>query len=160
MSYSIYLSLGSNIQPEANLTLAVNALRREFGDVLCSSVIETVAEGSSGPNFLNAAANFQTNRSIEDLKFSFLRSLESSMGRVRIADKNSPRQIDLDISIVDQNPLDQRIWSQVYLAVPLAELIPELIDPNSCKSLALISCELKRRAFWKERLDVDLNLPD
>ncbi len=158
MSSSIYLSLGSNIQPEANLKLTINELRREFGDVMCSSVIETVAEGSTGPNFLNAAAKIQTSLSIDELKFGYLRALETSLGRIRTVDKNSDRQIDLDISIVDHDPLDPTIWSRVYLAVPLSELIPELMDPTTGKTLQMIAQELKSRVFWKARPDIDLNL--
>lgn len=158
MAFSIYISLGSNIHPEENLTRAIGEIRQNFGLVVCSSVIETSAEGSTGPNFLNAAANFQTSFSTDELKYGFLRNLESSLGRIRTADKNAPRTIDLDISIVDQTPRDMNIWNRIYLAVPLAELIPEIIDPESGKTLASLATEMQKRAFWKARPDVNLNL--
>jgi hypothetical protein len=45
----------------------------------------------------------------------------------------------------------------VYLAVPLAELFPTLIEEKSGQSILEISEELKKRVFWKARPDIDLN---
>ena len=132
-------------------------MRNNFGQVDFSSVIETVSDGSTGPNFLNAAAVFWTKKSIEELKYGFIRNLERSLGRIRTSDKNSPRTIDLDITVIDQVVVDPNIWNRVYLAVPLAELFPTLIEEKSGQSILEISKELKKRAFWKARPDIDLN---
>jgi 2-amino-4-hydroxy-6-hydroxymethyldihydropteridine diphosphokinase len=121
-------------------------------------VIETVSDGSTGPNFLNAAAAFCTIKSTEELKYGFLRNLESSLGRIRTSDKNSPRTIDLDITVIDQIVIDPNIWIRVYLAVPLAELFPTLIEEKSGLSILEISRELKKHAFWKARPDINLNI--
>ena len=154
----IYLSLGSNIDPQTNLIAASSELRNSFSPVTFSSVIETISDGTSGPNFLNAAAVINTTASFEELKYGFIRKLEGSLGRIRTADKNSPRSIDLDISVIDQDVVDPNIWSRVYLAVPLSDLGLSLLEPKSGKSLLEISEELKERTFWKARPDVDLNI--
>jgi len=153
----IFLSLGSNINPQVNLLSAASELRNNFDHVDFSSVIETFSDGSTGPNFLNAAAMFLTEKSIDELKYGFIRNLEKSLCRIRTSDKNSPRTIDLDITVIDQVVVDPNIWNRVYLAVPLAELLPTLIEEKSGQSILEISKELKKRAFWKARPDIDLN---
>ena len=72
-------------------------------------------------------------------------------------DKNAPRPIDLDVAVINGLVVDPKIWNRVYLALPLSELLPDIVEPVSGKSLLSISEELKKRAFWKARLDIDLS---
>ena len=51
-----YLSLGSNLEPQANLRSALAALAARFGEVVASPVYRMPAVGFEGPDFLNAAA--------------------------------------------------------------------------------------------------------
>lgn len=153
---SVYITLGSNIQPVENLAQAAGALRDSFGIVRFSSIIETVSDGTIGPNFLNAAATFSTTTSQEELKFEYLRPLETKLGRIRTEDKNSPRPIDLDIAIFNSAVIDPKIWARVYLAIPLCELFPDLREPQSGQTLSQITRELKERTFWKARPDIVL----
>ena len=48
-----FLSLGSNIDPESNLDLAISALNEILSETECSSVYTTQAEGFDGDDFLN-----------------------------------------------------------------------------------------------------------
>ena len=48
-----YLSLGSNINPESNLKMALSALNKILTETECSSVYKTQAEGFDGDDFLN-----------------------------------------------------------------------------------------------------------
>lgn len=148
------ISLGSNIEPEKNLFHAVSMLRNKFDGLKLSSVIETASEGSSGPNFLNAVAGFQTILTEEQLKNEVLRKIESILGRIRTQDKYAPRSIDMDIVIYNDNVVDANIWNQIYIAYPLSELIPDLLNPESGQTLLQTSRELKERSFWKARPDV------
>jgi len=148
------ISLGSNIEPEKNLFHAVSMLRNKFDGLKLSSVIETASEGSSGPNFLNAVAGFQTILTEEQLKNEVLRKIESILGRIRTQDKYAPRSIDMDIVIYNDNVVDANIWNQIYIAYPLSELIPDLLNPESGQTLLQTSQELKERSFWKARPDV------
>lgn len=91
------LLLGSNIQPEENLRRAVELLRQYFVVEKVSAAWETPAVGSDGPDFLNAAVVIHTSLDPWQLKERFLRPLEAQLGRVRTADKNAPRTIDIDI---------------------------------------------------------------
>ena len=88
--HQVYLSLGANIQPELNLPKAIQLLRKH-GDILkVSSVWESEAVGSTGPNFLNACILFSTSLEAADLKDRVLRAIEAQLGRQRSADKNAP----------------------------------------------------------------------
>ena len=46
-----YLSLGSNINPESNLEMALSALNKILTETECSSVYKTQAEGFDGDDF-------------------------------------------------------------------------------------------------------------
>ena len=48
------------------------------------------------------------------------------MGRVRTADKNAARPIDLDIILFDGLILDPTIWLFAHRAVPVAEILPDI----------------------------------
>lgn len=124
-SHIACLMLGSNIRPEENLQQALYLLREQVSIQKISSVWKTPAVGSPGPDFLNAAILVQTDLGARELKDSVLRPLETKLGRVRVEDKNAPRTIDLDIIIFDDVLLDDALWHQAYLAVPISELLPE-----------------------------------
>jgi 2-amino-4-hydroxy-6-hydroxymethyldihydropteridine diphosphokinase len=121
-----------------------------------SSVIETASDGTAGPNFLNAAVGFQTLLTDEQFKNEILRKIESHLGRIRTQDKNAPRTIDMDIVIFNGKVVDLKIWSRIYLAFPLSELLPDLTNPESGQTLLQTALELKERSFWKARPDISL----
>ena len=53
--HHVSLLLGSNIQPEKNIPLAVSLLQKQLTILQTSSVWESKAVGSDGANILNAA---------------------------------------------------------------------------------------------------------
>jgi 2-amino-4-hydroxy-6-hydroxymethyldihydropteridine diphosphokinase len=120
------LLVGSNIRAEENLRLALQRLQEWVVILEASSVWETAAVGSDGPDFLNLALLVATPLEATELKGQVLRPLEAGMGRVRSADKNAPRPIDLDIIVFDGEPVDGLLWKHAYRAVPVAELLPDL----------------------------------
>src|SRR3546814_11925321 len=76
------LSLGSNLEPEANLRSAIAELRARFGDVRLSRVYRTRAVGFDGGDFLNAAAVIETDLEPGALD-AWLHALEDAHGRDR-----------------------------------------------------------------------------
>lgn len=143
------LLLGSNISPVENLQRAMVKLR-EQGDVLAaSSVWETIAVGSDGPNFLNAALLYQTESSAHDLKMNVLLPIEISLGRVRTENKNAPRTIDIDIIVYDNQVIDSHIWDRMFVALPISELLPNLRNPQDGRTLGETANEL-RQSSWAE----------
>lgn len=125
MEHQVCLLLGSNIQPEKNLTLGLNLLRYMVTIVRLSSVWETPSVGSSGSDFLNLAALITTSLKETELKAQVLRPLEKQLGRVRSANKNATRTFDVDFILFDGLLLDQKLWCYAHRAVPVAEILPD-----------------------------------
>jgi 2-amino-4-hydroxy-6-hydroxymethyldihydropteridine diphosphokinase len=151
IKHRVILSLGSNINSSKNIARALELLNQQIDVQRVSSAWESHAVGSDGPNFLNAAVWVETPLEMMDLKRHILREIEANLGRVRTADKNAPRAIDIDILIFDEQLVEPAIWEHAFLAVPAAELIPDFQHPqtgepiqHAAKRLALAS-QLKHR---------------
>lgn len=125
VQHRICLLLGSNIEPEENLLQSVNLLRQHITMVQTSSVWESPAIGSDGPNFLNAAVLATTPLGADNLKEYVLLPLELQLGRLRTKDKNASRTIDIDLILFDQQLLDPSAWDYAHSAVPVAEILPD-----------------------------------
>ena len=78
--HRVCLLLGSNIQPEKNLPLAVNLLQKQVTILKTSSVWESKAVGSDGANILNAAVVVLTSLEADILKEQVLRPVEGAIG--------------------------------------------------------------------------------
>jgi 2-amino-4-hydroxy-6-hydroxymethyldihydropteridine diphosphokinase len=151
-----YLNLGSNIGPETNLPKAV-ALLKNYGMIKGkSSVWESRAVGSDGPNFLNACILFETKLGANELKETAISRIETELGRVRTADKNSPRTIDIDIELFDDDPMNLKTWDYPFVIVPLAELLPEFIHPTKKEKLSQVADEVRKVTWMIKREDVSL----
>ena len=154
--HCFYLVLGSNIAPEQYLPLAIEILNKLVQIGTVSSIWESPAVGSPGPNFLNVAIQVQSSLQPDALKHLVLRNIEAYLGRQRMED-NAPRTIDIDIVIVDGNVIDDQVWKQAYLAIPLAEIIPEIRKYGTGESLKQRSKRLAKRAAISKRTDLHLN---
>jgi len=152
-----YLNLGSNIEPQSNLPKSAHLLR-EYGEITAvSRVWESKSVGYDGPNFLNACVLFLTKVQPADLKEQIIHSIESKLGRIRGADKNMPRTIDIDIILFDEQPVMKReYWDQAFIVVPLAELLPDFFHPIQRESLARYSERLQHQVWIVPREDVSL----
>lgn len=143
----IFLSLGSNVQPEIYLPKAIDLLR-EYGQVqTISTVWESHAVGINAPNFLNACALFITSLAPENLKEQVIHPIESKLGRVRRENKNAPRTIDIDIVMADGAPINLEFWNYAFIVVPMAELAPELLHPITHEKL-IDASGLLRSQIW------------
>lgn len=144
MVHKASLLLGSNINPEENLLLAVAKLREKVEIHRFSRVWQTQAVGSDGPDFLNAAIEITTTLQKEKLKTEVLQNIEMKLGRVRTKDKNAPRTIDLDIILFDGKVLDQNLWEKSFIALPMADLHPLLLNPLNGKTLSQTCKKLRK----------------
>jgi len=125
-------------------------------------VYKSHAEGARGPDFLNAVLNLSSNLAPSDFKKEILHTIEDDLDRKRTSDKNAPRTIDLDILLQNDTILDPNIWSRVYIAVPLAELVPGLRDEVSGLKLKSIASRLRKHYYiektspfrWDEILEM------
>jgi 2-amino-4-hydroxy-6-hydroxymethyldihydropteridine diphosphokinase len=151
-----YLGLGSNIEPEKNLPRSLDLLRQYAPIYAFSAIWETPSIGEAGPNFLNAVVHIGSDLQPERLKYQVLRPVEAQLGRVRTSDKYAPRPIDIDILVVNRKVYSEDVWNYAYLAVPLAELLPNLTHPKSGKSLAVVAEHLRYTAKIRPRPDISL----
>ena len=167
--HQAYLSLGSNIEPEKNLPAAVRELGH-FGRVLrVSRVWQSLPAGGAGqPDYLNAALLLETALTAADLKAKAIASVEERLGRVRGADRNEPRTIDIDIMLFDREQLrlgersipDREVLERPFVAIPLAEISPGYIHPVTGESLAEIASRFDPKS-WGMRIRTDVILkPD
>lgn len=166
MPEQAFISLGSNVQPEKFLPLAVGRLH-ELGRVTAvSKVYQSPAVGPADqPDFLNAAAIVVTSLTWAQTR-ERLRRIEVVMGRVRESDKFSARQIDLDLCLYGDLVVrtDQVVIpppetvEQAYVAVPLAELAPSFRHPVTGEMLEAVAGRLRVRSRLKRRDDVVLHV--
>jgi len=122
--HSVYLALGSNISPEINIPKAISNLNILFPSLRHSSAWMSPPSSGDGPDFINVIVKVYSSFSIEELKEDVLSPIENTMGRIRTEDKNSPRTIDIDIVLYNDQIIDPEVVSQPYLSVPLAEIYP------------------------------------
>jgi 2-amino-4-hydroxy-6-hydroxymethyldihydropteridine diphosphokinase len=134
----VYIGIGSNIDPEANIPAALRLLSRSVRVVAVSTFYRTEPIGAFGPPFINGAIAIETDISPRKLNYDVLRKIESDLGRQRSEDKCSPRTIDLDIIVYgelqihepDMRLPDPDILTRAFVAQPLFELDPEMIVPE------------------------------
>ena len=148
-SHLVYLSLGSNIEPEVNLVKAVQLLQKHGTIEKISSVWESESFGAPGPNYLNACILFITPLEQNELKEQILLPLERSLGRKREENRFAPRTMDIDIVLFDNKSGDNKYWEQAFVVVPLAEIYPDFENPITHEPIPETAARLRRK-IWVE----------
>lgn len=118
------VSVGTNIEPQANLERARDILKQETHFLGESDVIQTEPDGfKDQPDFLNGA--FLLGTSLPYGEFNqYLKDVENRMGRVKGPIKSGPRCIDLDIIIWDGQVVHDDYRDRKYYVVgPVNELV-------------------------------------
>lgn len=185
----VALSLGSNIDKEHNLPEAVRLLRElcaateqpvtSAGSVTGCSVVavapvyETAPTGLlNQPSFFNTAILIHTLLSAPEIKETIIAAIETKLRRVRQADKNAPRTIDIDIAFFNDSVFnyelsdgstrrvpDKDILRFPHVAVPLADILPDMPHPETgellCAIAARLLAETSADAIW-QRPDISL----
>ena len=125
ISNKVLIALGSNIEPEENLELAVVALKSKFKVSKMSRWIRTKPFGIlDQPDFFNGVLIMVTELGIEILKQE-LKSIEDLMGRDRSKPKFGPRIIDLDILIWNGKVIDKDYYDRDFLRKGVEEILPD-----------------------------------
>ena len=128
--FEVCILLGSNIDSEKNIKEAIKLLKEKIQINKISSVWESKAVGSNGPNYLNVALLANTTLSEEELKFSVLRKIETKLGRVRGENKFADREMDLDIIFFDHQLRDNSLFENEHILIPVSQIIPNYKDEN------------------------------
>lgn len=145
MTHIAYLGLGSNVDAEHHIRIAIDALRNRFGAIEISPVYRSKAVGFEGNDFLNLAVRIETDLDPYQLR-SFLRELEAEYGRDRDAPKWSDRTLDIDILLYDDlvvydDKLEiprREILKFAHVLRPLADIAETVSHPTQNQILAQI----------------------
>ena len=122
-----YLSLGSNIDAQANIDFALLELNTIFSNSKCSSIYQTKAEGFKGDDFLNLVFAGNIDMTFKDLNKK-LKKIENISGRKRNAPKFGPRSLDIDIILQLDNKEEilfesDEIAKYEFVSQPLSEIV-------------------------------------
>jgi 2-amino-4-hydroxy-6-hydroxymethyldihydropteridine diphosphokinase len=159
----IYLGVGSNIEPAANLRLAVRELRRRFGKLEQSSVYRSRPVGFEGDDFLNMVVSAETALLPQEVVRE-LGEIHRAAGRERDGDKLLPRTLDIDLLLYDDAVVDDAdlqlprvdVLDYAFVLRPLAELAPAYVHPVTGRTLLdhWRNFEGQPTRLTKERLQV------
>jgi 2-amino-4-hydroxy-6-hydroxymethyldihydropteridine diphosphokinase len=139
----IYLSLGSNIEPQRHICAALDALAEHFGELQISTVYESESVGFEGENFFNLVVGVHSDLAIGEIS-AILKAIENANGRDRRQPRFSSRSLDIDILTVDDLagvfegialPRDE-VLKNAFVLQPLAQLAPHSVHPVTGQSFA------------------------
>jgi 2-amino-4-hydroxy-6-hydroxymethyldihydropteridine diphosphokinase len=139
---AVFLGIGSNVEPEANLRLAVAELRRRFGKIRTSPVYRSAALGFEGPEFLNLVAAIETDIEPTTLHRE-LEDIHALAGRDRGCEKYLSRRLDIDLLLYGQECIDKPplhvprddVLEYSFVLKPLVDIAPDLRHPLTGKTL-------------------------
>ncbi|CAC9602774.1 hypothetical protein [uncultured Gammaproteobacteria bacterium] len=145
----IHINIGSNQNRRHNIAQAIEALKMNFFNVVCSDIFESAAVGFKGMDFYNMGVNATTDLSITDV-LSVLHTIENNQGRDRSQPKFSSRKIDLDLVLYDKvvdekNNLPRNdILKYNFVLLPLAQLSPQSVHPLENKTYKQLSATINQ----------------
>ena len=146
------IGLGSNLgDSSAILAGAIERLQihPQIQVIAISSWYQTAPVGPPQPDYLNGCALLETSLAPLDL-LNTLQAIESEFGRVR-HEVWGARTLDLDLLLYEDRIIDlptlqvphPRMLERAFVLVPLAEIVPNWIEPRSRESLAVLCNKLE-----------------
>lgn len=137
----IFVGIGSNIEPEKHVKIAMNTLKEDFPDCKFSTVYESEAIGFDGDNFYNLVAEFHSDFPIPEI-VDILNIIEQQVGKKRKNSGFSPRLLDLDLlmygDVICDIPIKlprEDITEKAFVLLPLSELAPDLVHPEELQTM-------------------------
>jgi len=153
----VYVSIGSNIDREANIRGGVADLRAHFGELELSQVYESASVGFDGDNFYNLVAAFDTDRDVLAVA-KILHAIEDEHGRTREGPRFSSRTLDIDMLLYDDVVLKEgklelprdEITKNAFVLWPLAEIAPVREHPVLKQSYAALweAFDKEKQPLW------------
>ena len=138
---TVYLGLGSNIEPHKNLGLGLKELEKRFGQLERSSVYRSKAYGFDGDDFLNMIVGLETGLPPSEI-YDQTQEIQRMAGRDRAARGYSSRALDIDLLLYDDLVMDEPpirlprpdVLRFSFVLGPLAEIAPNLLHPETHQS--------------------------
>ena len=157
----IFVSVGSNVDRERHIALALELLRAHFGELQLSSVYESASVGFEGDPFFNLVVAFETDTEPRQI-VTALHEMERRCGRARGGSQLGPRTMDLDLLLAgdrimrDENIVLPReeISSQAFVLCPLAEIAGGRRHPVSGETLAAMWARLEGGAGALRKVNI------
>ena len=137
MKMPVFVSIGSNVDREANIRYALDKLAEHYGPLKQSTIYKSAPVGFTGDDFLNLVVGFETAEDLETVSAT-LAAMESTAGRRRPSTSFSPRTLDLDLLLYgdlirhdDRYDLPRNeIRQYAFVLRPLAEIAPHYRHPE------------------------------
>ena len=158
---AVFVAAGSNIEPVANLRLALDMLARRYPSLRCSHAYRNAAVGFEGEDFVNLVVAFETDDDVRKV-LSHLHEAEAACGRERDAPKWAPRSMDLDILLFGSQVSDEPglvlprpdLVRRPYMLGPTAELAPDLVHPTAGSTMRGLWESFDRDAHHMQPVDL------
>lgn len=155
----VFVSIGSNIEPEKHIRGGLNAMEVRFGPLTLSSVYKSEAVGFEGAAFLNLVVSFDSDESVEDIDEA-LDQIERDHGRTRGQQKFSSRTLDLDLTLYGDKIIEQgsislprdEITRYAFVLEPLAEMAGDLKHPVLQRSYQALWDEFDKQQALQHRV--------
>jgi 2-amino-4-hydroxy-6-hydroxymethyldihydropteridine diphosphokinase len=158
----VFIGIGSNEGDRLEqISRAVQALGTSPGIrlVQMATIVET--EPMGGPSqspYLNTVVELETTRAPSEL-LTALKDIERRLGRLPSVVRCSPRPIDLDVLLYDDQLIQQpnliiphpRMAERRFVLEPLAQLAPELIHPILKQPISQLLAHLLNSSIANER---------
>ncbi|KAF3982427.1 MAG: 2-amino-4-hydroxy-6-hydroxymethyldihydropteridine diphosphokinase [Methylococcales symbiont of Hymedesmia sp. n. MRB-2018] len=160
-----FVSIGSNIDKEIHIPSSLLALKKEFGQLVISSLYETEAVGFEGDDFHNLIVQFDSNIPAKNVA-KILRKIELENGRTRDSRKYAARTLDLDLILYGnqiisdgrlQIPRDE-IEKYAFVLEPLAEIAPKLLHPISQIKYAVLWADYDKSNLMQRVISANLEI--
>ncbi|MBI4828457.1 MAG: 2-amino-4-hydroxy-6-hydroxymethyldihydropteridine diphosphokinase [Nitrospinae bacterium] len=140
----VFLGIGSNIDPLANIPAGLALIAKRFGAGRVSPVYQSEAWGVTEPqeDYFNLVVEARTDKDVFGVRAECC-WIERMTGRARGQDKFAPRPLDVDLllygelaGMFDGGALPHpQVLTQQFVYYPMRDLAPELIVPGDGRRL-------------------------
>ena len=159
----VFLSIGSNVEPEENLKFACRELKKTFGNIQVSSVYRNKPIGFQGNDFLNMVVKVKSTLSPNEI-LDCLRGLEARTGRDIGTGAFDSRTFDIDMILfgdlfhpenhfkIPRNDIER----YSFVLCPLAEIEPDGIHPLIGKTFKDLWEDFDKEEHLLDKISLDI----
>jgi len=146
--HRVFLGVGSNVQRETHIDIALNMLGEHLHDMRCSPVYESESLDGEHPPFFNLVVSATTRLSAREL-IAWIKEIEELHGRRRGQQMLIALDIDLLLfddfaGLVDGVRVPRgEILTRAFVLYPLQLLAPQMLHPEFGLSMAQLWKQLR-----------------